>query len=252
MTASDDALSIARHIEWSVRFDAHYQEHGESYDPANPVPSFTEPEPTSPDPKYMDDRETFACLARSVIEQHEQLDVAIACGRCGRGDLRLRDLPQHTMSCLSRTDEEERIAALEEENRKLHEFIDAAKECADAAAIPTLQAENERMRGELNDVLAQLQIEKVAGRMRLERDMALERVQELEAVLKAAVPLDGTFVARALEEACDLHDEMSRKGWNCDSLVKEHGVADDRIAELRKLANAVISAHPPARRTDIQ
>lgn len=35
-------------------------------------------------------------------------------------------------------------------------------------------------------------------------------------------------------EACDLHDSMSRLGWNYDSMCRDHGEADDRIVEIRK------------------
>lgn len=51
-------------------------------------------------------------LARAVIAQDEELSALTSCQRCGRGDLQLRHLAQHRASCMSRTDDEQRIDEL--------------------------------------------------------------------------------------------------------------------------------------------
>ncbi len=68
-----DALKIARHVLWADREQAHFDEHGESYDPANPKPAFAEPEPERPDDKYRDENAAFTCLATAVIAQADEL-----------------------------------------------------------------------------------------------------------------------------------------------------------------------------------
>lgn len=107
-----DAIAIARHILWADREQAHFDEHGESYDPSNPKPAFDEPEPTRPDDKYSDENAAFSALAACVLAQNEELAKLWTCPRCGRSDLTIAGVSVHTASCMSRTDDEQRIDEL--------------------------------------------------------------------------------------------------------------------------------------------
>jgi len=69
----EEAVLLARWCVWRDRAEAHFEEHGESYDPANPVPKFEEPEPPLTNRDYMDPDTGMTVLATGVIEQHEQL-----------------------------------------------------------------------------------------------------------------------------------------------------------------------------------
>lgn len=218
-------------------------------------------------------------MCRAVIAQDKELGQQINCPRCGRNDLQLRHLPQHLTSCLSRTDEEQRILDLEDENRRFQEFIAASKECADANAIITLTEENERIRAAVTDMIDKLNkgsvisagtcswcqekwlhldgkdVEEVraaarlhayrcvAHPMRIERDMLREQLEAARKAIKTMTPASSRGLVRALVDACDLHDAMVRKGWDTEALLREHLAAQDRILELRELANAVMDAH---------
>lgn len=127
-----DAVKLARWIEWGDRETAHFHQHGESYDPANPALAFTQPEPERPDCFNVGDDELVrSTLARAVIEQAEELErlraIRIPCPRCGRPDLAPQDHATHRASCMSRTDEEYEIDELK---AALREALDAdADDC---------------------------------------------------------------------------------------------------------------------------
>lgn len=65
--------------------------------------------------------ERLAANERYVAELEAQLDTEFRCQRCGRSDLKVRDIRIHVQSCLSKTDQEFRIDELTDALRELEE-----------------------------------------------------------------------------------------------------------------------------------